>query len=87
VKVGDQLRPAVEDVDQRHRPVGTDQLRRRVDLDHRQPASLRGQRVIGARVGLLFDPELVDPRLPRRPVVTYGTGRLLVSMSVMPQMT
>src|SRR6266508_3313295 len=64
VEVGDQLGPTVEDVDQRHRPVGTDQLRGRIDLDHRQPASLRGQCVPGSGVGLLLDPELVELRLP-----------------------
>ena len=68
VEVGDQLGPALEDVDQRHRPVGTDQLRGRIELDHGQPAPLRGQCITGAGVGLLLDAEFVDPRLPRRPV-------------------
>ena len=34
LEAGDQLGPTVEDVDQRHRPVGTDQLRGRIDLDY-----------------------------------------------------
>jgi hypothetical protein len=68
LEVGDQLGPTVEDVDQRHRPVGTDQLRGRIDFGHGQAASLRAQRIAGAGVRLLLDAEFVDPRLPRRPV-------------------
>ena len=78
LEAGDQLGPTVEDVDQRNRPVGTDQLRGRIDLDHGQAASLRGQCITGAGVGHFLDAEFIDPRLPLARSVTCGTGRLLV---------
>jgi hypothetical protein len=59
VEVGDQLRPTVEEVDQRHQSVGTDQRRLRIDLDHRQPSASRGNRVTLAGVRLLPDPKRV----------------------------
>ena len=64
LEVGDQLGPTVEDVDQRNRPVGTDQLRGRIDLDHGQAASLRGQCITGAGVGLFPDPKRLYLILP-----------------------
>jgi hypothetical protein len=75
LEAGDQLGPTVEDVDQRNRPVGTDQLRGRIDLDHGQAASLRVQCITGAGVGLFLDAEFIDPRLPRRPIsdLRHGT--------------
>ena len=36
LELGVQLGPTVEGVEQRHRPVGTDQTRGRIVLDHRQ---------------------------------------------------
>jgi hypothetical protein len=68
LKVGDQLGPALEDLDQWYRPIGADQRGGRIDLDHRQTPSLCRQNVTGSRVGLFLDPELIDPRLPDRPV-------------------
>ena len=45
-------------------PVGTDQLRGRIDLDHGQAASLRGQCITGAGVGLFPDPKRLYLVLP-----------------------
>jgi hypothetical protein len=67
LEVGDQLRPTEEDVDQRHRTVGTDQRNLRIDLDHGQAASLRSQCITGAGVGLFLDAEFIDPHLRDQP--------------------
>ena len=50
--VGDQLPATLERVEQGQWPVGTGQPERRVDLDHRQPAPGRGDRVafVGMRL-------------------------------------
>ena len=68
VVVDDQLAAALEHLDQRDRAVLADQRDRGVDLDHRQPPPGGGDGVALAGVRLLPDQQLVELRLPARPV-------------------
>lgn len=76
LEVGDQLGPTVEDVDQRHRPVRSDQPSLRIDLDHREAAPGGGDRVALSGAGLLPDPKPVQFGLERGPVGNRGPGRI-----------
>jgi hypothetical protein len=52
VEIGDELLPALENLQQRHRPVGPDQRNSGIHLDHRQPPPRRRDRVtlVGMRL-------------------------------------
>jgi hypothetical protein len=76
MEVSDQLRPAIEDVDQRHRPVGSNQRSLRIDFDHRKAASSGRDRVALTSVGLLPHPKPVQFGLERGSVCNCGPGRL-----------
>src|ERR687894_2733209 len=62
--VDHELLAALEQVPERDRAVGTDDLGRPVDLHHRHPAAGRGDGVTLAGVGLLADEELGTGGLP-----------------------
>jgi len=72
VEVGDQLQPTLEDVDQRHRSVGTDQRGGGIDLDHGQPPAGRCDRVTLAGVRLLPKAQRVQFGLEGGPVDGRG---------------
>ena len=62
--VDHELVATLEQVEERDRPVGADDLDRAVELDHRQPPPGRGDGVALAGVRLLADQQLVAGRLP-----------------------
>ena len=64
VLVDHELVAALEQVQERDRAVGSDDLDRPVELHHRQPAAGRGEGVALAGVGLLADQKLVTGGLP-----------------------
>jgi hypothetical protein len=64
VLVDDELVAALEQVQERDRAVGSDDLDRPVELHHRQPAAGCGEGVALAGVGLLADQKLVTGGLP-----------------------
>jgi hypothetical protein len=72
----EQLTAALEDVDQRSRPVRAGQRGRRVDLDHRQAPPGRRDGVALPGVRLLAVSQLVDALLPARPIGDRGSMML-----------
>src|SRR5205814_3479780 len=64
VLVDHELVATLEQVQERDRPVNTDDLDRAVELDHRQPPPGRGDRVALTGVRLLADQQLLARRLP-----------------------
>ena len=64
VLVDQELVAALEQVQERDRAVGSDDLDRPVELHHRQPTAGRGEGVALAGVGLLADQKLVTGGLP-----------------------
>jgi hypothetical protein len=71
--VDHELVATLEQVEERDRPVDAGDLDRAVDLDHRQPPPLCGDRVALTGVRLLADQQLLARRLPRRQI---DDGRL-----------